>query len=813
MQFSLGWWCAAGVAAIWVLAYFRTPLVGWTLAASLPLLFFTFISPAEPLTLALWWAGFLVIVVPLNIAPLRRVLLSNRILPFFQAAIPTMSSTEREALEAGGVWWESELFSGRPRWTALLESRTPTLSVEEKAFLEGPVQRLCDMLDDFHITDELHDLPPEVWQFIKDKGFFGMIIPREYGGLGFSAMAHSAVVMKLAGRSITAAVTVMVPNSLGPAELLLRYGTEDQKNHYLPCLAKGKEVPCFALTGPEAGSDAGSIPDRGVVCRQQYKGKEIVGVRLNWDKRYITLGPVATVLGLAFKLYDPDRLLGGDTELGITLALIPTNTPGVKIGTRHYPLNMAFQNGPNWGQDVFIPLDWIIGGAERVGQGWRMLMECLAAGRSISLPSLATGAGKLVCRATGAYARIRKQFKLPIGRFEGVEEALARMAANTYMMDAARMLTVGALDGGHEPAVASAIVKYNLTERMRAVVNDAMDIQGGSAICMGPRNLLARPYQSIPISITVEGANILTRTLIIFGQGAIRCHPYILREMQAATDSNVDRGRREFDLALFGHIGFLISNFARTAWLSLTAARWASVPANDESRYYYRQVARLSAGFAFASDVAMLTLGGSLKRREKLSGRFADVLSQLYLISAALKRFRDDGRLHEDLPLLHWSCQDALFRAQEALMGILQNFPLRPVAWMLRPLLFPWGRPYKRPTDQMGREVAEILLSPSSARDRLTLGIYLTQDTSQAIGRVDRALDDVVAAEGVEKRIAHALKAGTLARSGGDDAALLRDAVKHGIVTQEDAESARRAALSRRDVIAVDDFPADTWTK
>lgn len=811
MDGSLGWWCAAGFAAAWVLAYFRTPLLGWTFAAWLPLGYLTFLQPADPWSLVFWWLVFLAIAIPLNILPLRRVLVSNRILPLFRAAIPPMSSTEREALEAGGVWWESEIFSGAPRWSALLESRTATLSAEEKNFLEGPAQRLCEMLDDFRITDELHDLPPEVWRFIKDNGFFGMIIPHEYGGRGFSAMAHSAVVMKLAGRSITAAVTVMVPNSLGPAELLLRYGTDEQKNHYLPRLAKGKDVPCFALTGPDAGSDASSIPDRGVVCKQQYNGKETVGIRLNWEKRYITLGPVATVLGLAFKLYDPDRLLGGGTELGITLALIPTNTPGVNIGTRHYPLNMAFQNGPNWGKDVFIPLDWIIGGAERVGQGWRMLMECLAAGRSISLPSLATGAGKLVCRASGAYARIRKQFKMPIGRFEGVEEALARMAGNLYIMDAARALTVSALDGGHEPAVASAIVKYNLTERMRSVINDAMDVQGGSAICMGPRNLLARLYQSVPISITVEGANILTRTLIIFGQGAVRCHPYILREMEAATDSNITRGQREFDYAFFGHVGYVISNLARTLWLSMTGARLLPVPANDETGYYFRQVSRLSAAFALATDIAMLTLGGSLKRREKLSGRFADVLSQLYLITAALKRYRDDGRPREDLPLLHWSCQDALFRAQEALIGILENFPIKPVAWLLCPLIFPWGKPYRRPSDQLGREAAEILLAPSAARDRLTAGMYLTSDTQQAIGRIDSALVDIVAADAVEKRIAQAVRAGKLAK--GDEATLLKDAVKQGVVTQEDAESARRAALSRRDVITVDDFPADFWTK
>ncbi len=803
-------WIAVGIAAVWTLAYFRMPLWLWTVAAVLPIILVTTFGQAGPFATVTLWLVFAAIFLPLNVPVLRRTLLSSRILPWFRSVLPPMSQTEREALEAGSVWWDGDLFDGWPRWKNLLDTPAPKLSQEEQAFLDGPVQELCGMLDDWRITAELHDLPPEVWRFIKDNGFFGMIIPKEYGGLGFSALAHSCVVMKLAGRSITSAVTVMVPNSLGPAELLMRYGTDEQRSHYLPRLAKGVDVPCFALTGPEAGSDASSIPDIGVVCKDIYKGKETLGIRLNWEKRYITLGPVATVLGLAFRLYDPDHLLGAKEDAGITLALIPTDTPGVTIGRRHYPLNMSFQNGPNWGKDVFIPIDWIIGGAERAGQGWRMLMECLAAGRSISLPSLSAGAGKLVCRAAGAYARIRRQFRTPIGRFEGVEEALARIAGHTYIMDAARTMTAGAVDLGHEPAVASAIVKYNLTELMRQVVNDGMDVQGGAGICMGPRNLLARVYQSIPISITVEGANILTRSLIVFGQGAVRCHPFIFKEMQAATDANRARGLKEFDKAFFGHIGFTVSNVARAFFLALTAGRLASVPERTPLKYYYQQVSRMSAAFALFADVAMLMLGGSLKRREKISGRLADILSQMYLISAALKRFADDGNQRDDLALVRWGCEDALFKLQEAMIGFLRNYPVRPVAWLLRALVLPWGKPYSGPSDELGQDVAESVLTPSAMRERLTGGMYLTRDDNEAIGRLDNTLASVVAAEPIEKRLRIAIQSGQLERT--DEAGMLRAAVAQGVISEDEAAQLRFAAQGRREVISVDDFPADHWT-
>jgi acyl-CoA dehydrogenase len=797
------------IAVVWALAYFRAPLWVWTLAVAGTLVYGCREMLDQPVALAFIWLLFVTIALIFNVPALRSRVITSHILPAFRRALPAMSQTEREALEAGGVWWEGELFSGWPRWQRLLGGPAPKLTAEEQAFVDGPVQTLCQMLDDWKITQELHDLSPETWQYIKDQGFFGMIIPKEYGGLGFSALAHSAVVMKLAGRSISGAVTVMVPNSLGPAELLLRYGTDEQKRHYLPRLAKGKEIPCFALTGPEAGSDASSIPDKGVVTTGIYKGRETLGIRLNWEKRYITLGPVATVLGLAFRLYDPQHLLGGKEDLGITLALIPTDTPGVEIGQRHFPLNQAFQNGPNRGKDVFIPMSWVIGGQDRVGQGWRMLMECLAAGRAISLPSLSTGAGKLVCRASGAYARIRKQFKLPIGYFEGVEEVLARMAAYTYMMDAARVNTAQAVDQGHEPAVASAIVKYNLTERMRQIVNDAMDVQGGSGICMGPRNFLGRAYQAIPISITVEGANILTRTLIIFGQGAVRCHPFVLKEMQAARNEDAREGLKAFDRALFSHIGLVISNVGRTLFLSLTGGRLAKTPEAGPVADYFRQVTRLSAAFALVSDLAMFSLGGSLKRREKLSGRLADVLSQLYLISMTLKRYIDAGRCSEDLPLVRWSCNDALFKAQTALLDLLRNFPIRPLGVLLRMMIFPWGKAYHSPSDALGHQAASLLLAPSSVRDRLTDGMYITRDGNEPLGRLETALALVCEADPLEKKLAQAIRGGRVMKT--DEAGTFRGAIQQGVLSEADVELIQAAAAIRREVIQVDDFAPDHW--
>ncbi|MFP5506467.1 MAG: acyl-CoA dehydrogenase [Gammaproteobacteria bacterium] len=799
------------IALTWSLAAARAPALAWAAAGTLYLLSWSLWRDGNALALALAWAVFLPAAAVLSVPPLRRAVLSRHLRQAFARVVPEMSTTEREALEAGSVWWEADLFGGAPEWKRLLGMPAPARSAQEQAFIDGPVEELCALLDDWKITHELHDLPEPVWRFIKERGFFGMIIPREYGGLEFSALAHSDVVMKIASRSITAAVTVMVPNSLGPAKLLLHYGTEAQKNHYLPRLARGEEVPCFALTGPEAGSDAGAIPDTGVICREEFRGeRDVLGIRLNWDKRYITLGPVATVLGLAFKLYDPDHLLGADEELGITLALIPTDTPGITIGNRHFPLNAVFQNGPNQGHNVFIPLDWIIGGPERIGQGWTMLMECLADGRSISLPALSTGAGKLASRATGAYAAVRKQFKLPIGRFDGVREALARIAGNAYLMDAARELTCTALDLGERPSVASAIVKYHLTERMRALINDAMDVQGGSGICLGPRNYLGRVYQALPISITVEGANILTRSLIIFGQGALRCHPFVLKEMQAALDPDAERGVREFDRALFGHARLLLANAARTLFHGLTGARFARVPAAGMTPRWYREFTRMSAVFALFADVAMLVLGGDLKRRERLSARLGDGLSYLYLGSAALKRFHDQGGPAADAPLLEWSCRTCLHGMQQSLLALLENFPNRAVARLLRWWAFPLGLPYRAPDDRLADAVADLILQPCEARDRLTVGVYLPTALDEPLGRLEDALARALAAEPILVRIRRAMRDRHLPH--GDPEQHLTAALDAGIITSDEAACVQAAVVARRQVIEVDDFAPEQLT-
>lgn len=793
-----------GVSGI-ALAYWRAALWLWALAyaALLALSGYLFLPLAQTVFFGLCYA---LIFVPLLCVPLRRRIFSAPLFSLYKKLLPPMSDTEREALAAGNVWWDAELFSGKPDWRKLLSLPAPAFTAEEQAFLDGPVEELCRMLDDWHITHERYDLPPEVWDFIKRERFFAMIIPKQYGGLEFSALAHSAVVMKLSTRSSTAAVTVMVPNSLGPGVLLLQYGTEAQKEYYLPRLACGEEIPCFALTAPEAGSDAGAMQDHGIVCRGEHDGRQdVLGIRLTWNKRYITLGPVATLLGLAFKLYDPDHLLGDTKDLGITLALIPTHHPGVEIGRRHFPVNIPFQNGPNSGKDVFIPMDWVIGGQNGVGQGWRMLMECLSDGRGISLPALSTGAAKFASRTTGAYARIRQQFNLPIGEFEGVQEALARIGGLTWLMDSARLLTLVALDRGEKPSVITAIIKYHLTEAMRQVVNDAMDVHGGKGVMLGPRNYLARAYQALPVSITVEGANILTRNMIIFGQGAVRCHPCVLEEMQAVAAGAA--GLRRFDAAIFRHIGFAISNTVRTLVLGLSGARFTRMPESGFVAGYYRQLERMSAAFAMLADAAMLVLGGGLKRRERLSARLGDVLSFMYLLSAALKHYRDQGHTEEDRVLVEWSGTWCLYRMQEAMYEFLDNFPSRSLALVLRTMIFPYGRSFKKPDDILETKVAKLLMTPGAARDRLTAGIYLPTEPDEPVYQLDDALRKVIAAAEAQGRLQRALRnqeleSRTLAEAIGEARA-------KELINAEESAAIEAALAAAREVIAVDDFAAD----
>lgn len=799
---------AGVVTVVWGLAYFCAPAWIWTVAAAAGLAACYFCPLVSPVVLTLAWILFGILALVLNRGPIRRAVLSTPLLALFRKILPQMSSTEKEALDAGTVWWDGELFTGKPDWKKLHAYPKPVLSAEEKAFLDGPVEELCSLVDEWEITHHLYDLPPKAWQYIKDQGFLGMIIPKEYGGKGFSALMHSSVIVKLTSRSGTAAVSVMVPNSLGPAELLLHYGTQTQKDYYLPRLAKGLEMPCFALTSPEAGSDAGGIPDFGIVCKSEWQGKpDVLGIRLTWEKRYITLGPIATLLGLAFRLYDPDHILGQEEDIGITLGLIPTDTPGVNIGRRHFPLNGAFMNGPNWGKDVFVPMDYVIGGVDYVGQGWKMLMNCLAAGRSISLPASSVGMSKLATRTTGGYGRVRTQFKMSIGRFEGVEEAMARIGGNMYLMDAARVMTAGAIDLGEKPSVVSAIVKYHMTERGRQVVNDAMDVHGGKGICMGPNNYLGRAYQQIPVAITVEGANILTRSMIIFGQGAIRGHPYVLKEIEATQEKDNTKALKDFDRAFFGHVAFTISNMARASWMGLSCARFSTAPGDREAHAYYQQLTRLSSAFAWVSDVAMFVLGSALKRRERISARLGDILSNLYLGSTVLKRYRDDGCLLEDTVLMHWAMQDTLYRTQEAFYGVFDNLPNRLIAWGLRITVFPWGRVFDLPTDTLGSKVVGLLMTPGPARDRLTLGICIPKDENDAVAAVDAALLAVIAAEPVEAKLRSAQRAGAIVGEFSDQ--LAADGLAKGVITSDEAALLTRAKALRRKVIMVDDFPKD----
>lgn len=804
---SVLWFLLFFVGAL-ILAYQRVSLLTATIAYGGALLIYALAG--DP---SLWWMVALCVVlaglVLLNIDAVRTQFISRPFLRTYRRMLPSMSQTEKDALEAGTVWWDGELFTGGPDWEKLLSAATPKLSAEEQAFLDGPCEELCRMIDDWDITHRRADLPPHIWDYLKTKGFFAMIIPKKYGGLEFSAYAHSCVLVKLASRSSVVSSTVAVPNSLGPGELLLHYGTDEQRDYYLPRLARGEEVPCFGLTAPRAGSDAASIPDTGIVCKGLYEGREVVGLRLNFSKRYITLAPVATVIGLAFKLYDPERLMGGDrTDYGITCALIPRNTPGISIGRRHFPLNVPFQNGPIQGKDVFVPLDFIIGGAKMAGQGWRMLVEQLSVGRCISLPSSATGGAKAAVFASGAYARIRRQFNVPVGQFEGVAEVLARMAGHTYIMDASRSVTAGAIDGGEKPSVPSAMLKYHLTEFGRSVANDAMDVHGGKGICLGPKNYLGRAYQIVPVAITVEGANMLTRSLIIFGQGAIRCHPYVLREMNAAREKDKQKGLREFDQALFAHIGFTISNAARSLVMALTLARFSRVPDTGATQRFYQHINRFSASFAFATDVAMLTLGGYLKKKESLSGRLGDVLSCMYLASMVLKHYENQGRQEEDLPLVEWACRSLLYRAQEQLHIFLRNFPNRFLAAFMRVFIFPRGQTYHAPSDRLGFKIVEQILRSSMSRDRLTDGVYRTVEPTNALGLLHEALVLAETAEPLEKRIrVEGVKTGRVTAL--DLPGQIQQAVALGILSE--TEGATLLNYDRRvmDIIHVDDFASE----
>jgi len=787
-------------------AYHRLRLAAWVAITACALLACWLLGASHVATAVL--AGLLVVLALALLVPaIRKPLVTAPLLSFYTKLLPPLSDTERTALEAGTVGFEGELFSGKPDWDKLLALPKPALTADEQAFLDGPCEELCRMVDDWDISHVRADLPPEMWEFVKRNKFFGLNIPHEYGGLGFSALMNHKVIQKLASISSTVSSTVGVPNSLGPAELLIHYGTEEQKRYYLPRLADGREVPCFALTGPFAGSDATSIPDYGIVCMGEWNGANVLGIRLTLNKRYITLAPVATLIGVAFRMYDPDGLLGDTKDIGISLVLVPSETPGLDIGRRHFPLNTPFMNGPIHGKDVFVPLSQLIGGEDYAGRGWQMLMECLSIGRSITLPSTASGGAKLGAVVTGAYARIRKQFGLSIGRFEGVEEVLARIAGRAYAISALSQATAAAVARGENPAVPSTIAKYHCTEMGREVSRDVMDIHGGKGIILGPRNYAGRGWQATPIMITVEGANIMTRSLMIFGQGAILCHPWVLKEMKAAQLDDAQARIDQFDGALFGHIGFAISNAVRALWFGLTGARVGSAPGDDYTRRFYRKLDRYSAALALMADTSMLLLGGKLKFKESLSGRLGDVLSQLYIGSAILKRYEDEGRPQGDQPLLAWAMHDAINKIETALSGSLRNFPIRPVGWLLWALIFPFGRRAQAPGDRLGRRVASLMMTPCDARTRMAEGVFLTPGAHNPAGRIDSYLSKVVLAEPVERKFLKALKQHDIEALEFD--AQLDEGVREGWITAEERRQLEELRTMTLDAISVDDF--ESW--
>lgn len=798
-------WFILWVGGLLALAYHRATLIGATAAIGVGLVLTTILSPFSWFTLLLMWLVFGALAFFANQPDYRRKLVIEPAFEAMSKSIPTMSETEKVALEAGTVSWEGELFAGKPQWEKLLTIPAPKLTEEEEAFIHGPATQLCEMVNDWEITHSTYDLPKEVWQFLKENQFFALMIPKKYGGKGFSEFAHSEILTMLSGRSLTLSSTVAVPNSLGPAELLLRYGTSEQRDYYLPRLASGEDIPCFALTGPEAGSDAGSITDYGVVCRKTVNGKDVLGIKLNWNKRYITLAPIATLLGLAFKLYDPDNLLGENkTEWGITCALVPTDSHGITIGRRHLPSDIPFQNGPTQGKDVFIPLDGIIGGQAMAGHGWKMLVECLSTGRAISLPSSSVGGAKMAALTSGAYSLVRRQFRTSLSSFEGIQEALARIGGFTYISDAVRRLTVAMIDTGERPSVPGAIAKYHVTEFGRKIANDAMDIHGGKGIMLGPKNYLARAYQGAPIGITVEGANILTRSMIIFGQGAIRCHPYILKEMQALEHHNL----YDFEHYLGEHIRYTLSNAARAFFHGITFSFFASSPVSNTAKPYFQELSRASSAFALVADACMALLGGKLKFKESISARLGDLLSMMYLLSAILKQFQDRGAPSDELPLLRWSADYCLAHYWQTMDELLHNLPSRPVSWALRLLILPLGIPRKMPKDSLNREITTILTTPGGVREAMLKDVFVSTKKSDSITVLEHAFEAISEHSELLKKVYGAVKNHELITSLKQ---CTEAALSAKIITEKEAEVLYRIDSLVQNVIAVDDFAPEEF--
>ena len=795
------------IAAIFVLAMQRARLVVWGSAAGIAGLAYWLLTPIGheltlfPVVLMLIPAA---IFFALNVDRVRQAVIGP-VFAVVQKSLPAVSDTESQALEAGTVGWDAELFSGTPNWQKLKEIPPIQLTADERALLDGPTNELCKMLDDWEIRHTEHEIPDRVWKFVSEHGYLGMLISKEHGGLGFSAQAQSLILGKISSRSPDAATVVMVPNSLGPGELIEKYGTDQQKDHYLPRLAKGLDIPCFGLTGPTSGSDAANMRDAGVVTRGSYQGQDVLGIKLNWEKRYITLGPRATLLGLAFHLFDPDKLIGQSEEIGITLALIPCTHPGVKIGRRHLPSGAAFPNGPNWGEDVFIPMDFVIGGQDMAGHGWRMLMECLSAGRSISLPSSSAAGAKTMLRVTTAYARIRRQFGIPVGKMEGIEEPIAKIAEHAYVLEAARAVTASMVSRGEKPSVIGGLLKYQSTERMRECVNAAMDVHGGRGICDGPANYLQAAYQMVPVAITVEGANILTRSLITFAQGALRAHPYLYKEIQAAQEKDKAKGLAAFEHLLMEHVAYTASNLFGALFHNVTLGAFGSTPM-DAGRIgvWYRQLGRATRTFAFVSDLTVAILGGGLKTKQRITGRMADALSELYLLSCTLKRYEDDGRLIADVPFVELAARNGLHRFQVAIAGAIDNFPVTPVRWLMRLVAFPLGARMRPASDRLAKHVVALVLEPGDARDRLTREIFVSMDPNDPGGILEFTLPKVVAAEDAQRKLERAVRKGDVKRYHGRD--WIGEAAAKGIVTAAEAMQLKEAEELTARVIAVDHF-------
>jgi acyl-CoA dehydrogenase len=799
--------CVAVLAGVVALGMYKAPLWLWATAFALAAIVWQgVVHESAGLFGYLLWSAAIAFAF-LSVPAIRRTLVTAPAFKFVSGTLPKVSDTEAQALEAGTVGFDAELFSGTPDWDKLKSIPGIVLTSEEQAFLDGPTEELCRMLSDWQMRHTEREVPREVWDFVKRHGFLGMLISKEHGGLGFSAQAQSLILGKIASRSPDVVTVVMVPNSLGPGELIEKYGTERQKSYYLPRLARGDEIPCFSLTGPTSGSDAATMRDIGIVARAEHG--DVVGIRLSWDKRYITLGPEATLIGLAFRLFDPENILGKGENLGITVALIPAKHPGVQVGRRHLPAGAAFPNGPNWGKDVFIPIDWVIGGEAMVGQGWRMLMECLAAGRAISLPSSATAGAKAMLRFSSAYGRIRKQFGLPIARMEGIEEPLARMIETAYASEAARAVTAAMVTRGERPSVISALMKYQTTERMRRAVNDAFDIHGGRAICDGPSNYLQTAYQMVPVGITVEGANILTRTLITFAQGALRSHPYLVKEIQAAEDPDSERGLEAFETAFEDHIAFSVANATGAFFHNLTWGGFAPAPEQPrEMQHWYRQLGRAARSFAFVADLTVAALGGGLKTRQKITGRLADALSELYFVACVLKRYEDDGRLSSDRDLVAYCAANGLYRFQEAMRGVIDNFPILPARWLMRAVVFPLGSPYRPASDALGHRIVRLVLEAPEVRDRLTRHIFVSNDPDDPTGLLEVAMKKVIAAEEAERKLERAIRSGALQRYHGID--WIGEAMAKGIVTESEGQQLREVETLIARAIAVDHFdPAE----